>query len=339
MAAMATTFGLVGTAGAVNQLVGDVDGFGIDPTGLVRATGAPHDQAADVDGDGLIEAGEYLPDWNRNGSTAVGSNDDFDFRSMVEAAAVNGAQYTDRSLTPAGASNGIQFTFSFAVPELGDDDFGVDHFINFNFGDYDVFPTQVSVDGQVQALTLQGAGNDGLVQFASANVPWANMLDGQVVITIIAPNEPYLAFDYALLDTDQIADQDGDGDPDSNDNCVFTPNPGQEDADGDGIGDACDACTDADGDGVCSTEDSCEGTVYPEAVPTHFLGVNHWVLGPGGVFVTTAPRGRGPGRSYTIQDTHGCGCAQIIDALDLGLGHTKHGCSISAMDTWVASFQ
>ena len=263
------------------------------------------------------------------------------------------------------------------MPELGDDDFGVDHFINFNFGDYDVFPTTVSVDGQVQALTLQGAGNDGLVQFASASVPWASMLDGQVVITIIAPNEPYLAFDYALLDTDQIADQDGDGDPDSNDNCIFVPNadqadadgdgigdacdacqdvdgdgacepgdncpldanPGQEDSDGDGEGDACDACTDVDADGVCDGDDSCLGTVFPEPVPTMSLGVNRWVLGPGGVFITVSPKGRGPGRSYTIQDTHGCGCAQIIDALDLGEGHTKHGCSISAMDTWVAAFQ
>ena len=42
--------------------------------------------------------------------------------------------------------------------------------------------------------------------------------------------------------------------------------------------------------------------------------------------------------SYTIQQTHGCGCAQIIDALGLGNGHTKFGCSISAMDEWIAAF-
>jgi hypothetical protein len=31
------------------------------------------------------------------------------------------------------------------------------------------------------------------------------MTDGQVVITVVAPSEPYLAFDYALLDTTPIA--------------------------------------------------------------------------------------------------------------------------------------
>jgi hypothetical protein len=30
------------------------------------------------------------------------------------------------------------------------------------------------------------------------------MLDGQVVIDIYAPNEPYVTFDYALLDTEPI---------------------------------------------------------------------------------------------------------------------------------------
>jgi len=31
----------------------------------------------------------------------------------------------------------------------------------------------------------------------------------------------------------------------------------------------------------------------------------------------------------------GCSCEQIIDMQKLGDGHTKHGCSISAMDDWV----
>jgi hypothetical protein len=57
------------------------------------------------------------------------------------------------------------------------------------------------------------------------------MTDGQVVIIILAPNEPYLAFDYALLDTDQIADCDGDGLPDTPDNCPWLANPDQTDLD------------------------------------------------------------------------------------------------------------
>jgi hypothetical protein len=82
---------------AVTAVVGDPDGFGIDPAGLMRAT-ASHTDPADVDGDGILEPGEYLPDWNLDGSTAVGSNDPFDFRDASELAATDGAQWTDRSV-------------------------------------------------------------------------------------------------------------------------------------------------------------------------------------------------------------------------------------------------
>jgi len=43
----------------------------------------------------------------------------------------------------------------------------------------------------------------------------------------------------------------------------------------------------------------------------------------------------GPDRSYDIIDTAGCSCEQIIENLELGTGHSKFGCSISAMDDWV----
>lgn len=96
---------------------------------------------------------------------------------------------------------------------------------------------------------------------------------------------------------------------------------------------------DSDGDGVLDADDYCPDTMIPEAtVPSVELGTNRWALVDGdGDFDTQAPNGRGPERSYTIEDTGGCSCEQIIDALGLGEGHLKFGCSISAMDEWVAA--
>jgi hypothetical protein len=138
----------------------------------------------------------------------------------------------------------------------------MDHFINLVVGDYDVQPATLSVDGATVPLTVQSGGGDGGVRLVYATVPWSAMTDGQVVVVVHAPNDPCIAFDYAVLATDTIADSDGDGIPDSLDNCVNTPNFGQQDADGDGIGDACDDCpndpaNDADGDGLCGDVDPC----------------------------------------------------------------------------------
>ncbi len=248
---------------SVTSVVGDPDGFGISPTtGLVAANGSP----ADSDGDGIIEAGEYLPDWNENGNTAVGSADTFDFRSSAEAAATNGAQWTDYSVEGSGGvAHGAQFHFHFTVPQPSSGDYGATHFINFVFGDYDVSPTSIEIDGETVHLTAQTSADDGLVQAAYAEVPWSNMEDGEVIITVHAPSEPYLTFDYALLDLSRLVDADGDGIPGSLDNCPNIANLSQSDLDGDGIGDACDDCPevsdpdqiDSDSDGAGDLCDPC----------------------------------------------------------------------------------
>jgi hypothetical protein len=114
------------------------------------------------------------------------------------------------------------------------------------------------------------------------------------------------------------------------------------DADRDGTPDCLDACPadpadDADHDGICGDVDRCPGTVLPESVPTDGLGVNRFADTNGdGVFDTVSPKGKGPGRHYTLADAAGCSCGQIIDRLGLGEGHRKFGCSISAMDDWLA---
>ena len=102
--------------------------------------------------------------------------------------------------------------------------------------------------------------------------------------------------------------------------------------------DSCDNVpNDDDGDGVCVDVDLCPDTVVPEAnVPSRRLGINRWALwDDDSIFDTTPPKGKGPRRSYSTEDTAGCSCEQIIENLGLGKGHLKYGCSIGAMDTWV----
>ncbi|MDX2411357.1 MAG: hypothetical protein QNK34_05310, partial [Woeseiaceae bacterium] len=96
---------------------------------------------------------------------------------------------------------------------------------------------------------------------------------------------------------------------------------------------------DSDQDSVLDDADYCPGTVIPEGVPTVRLGTNRWALTDGDFdFDTTSSKGKGkgPARSYSIADTAGCSCEQIIDAQGLGKGHSKFGCSIGAMDNWIS---
>ena len=133
-------------------------------------------------------------------------------------------------------------------------------------------------------------------------------------------------------------DDDNDGVDDVDDNCQFVANTDQANFDGDDLGDACDP--DDDNDDVEDGDDVCGNTDIPEvSVPSVELGTNRWALVDGdNTFDTTAPRGRGNSkRGYTTTDTGGCSCEQIIAAQGLGNGHTKYGCSNSAMDTWIAS--
>ena len=93
---------------------------------------------------------------------------------------------------------------------------------------------------------------------------------------------------------------------------------------------------DEDDDGVPNNADVCPGTVIPESVPTQTLKPNHFALvDADGVFDTNVPRGGGPGVSFTVGDTAGCSCEQIIAATESGMGHTRFGCSLGLMRDWV----
>lgn len=103
---------------------------------------------------------------------------------------------------------------------------------------------------------------------------------------------------------------------------------------------------DGDGDGVLDDVDVCLNTVIPEGVPTVRLNPNRYALvdddtifdvGGNKAQSTKSKKGKKakPPEVFTIEDTAGCSCEQIIEAADLGNGHTKFGCSLGAMRDWV----
>jgi len=93
---------------------------------------------------------------------------------------------------------------------------------------------------------------------------------------------------------------------------------------------------DDDEDGVNDDVDACLGTRIPEGVPTLRLMPNRFALVDGDTTFDTEVLSTGPPASFTIEDTRGCSCEQIVDQLDLGGGHIKFGCSLTVMRQWVA---
>jgi hypothetical protein len=97
---------------------------------------------------------------------------------------------------------------------------------------------------------------------------------------------------------------------------------------------------DSDGDGVPDGQDRCEQTRMPEPPPSEGLGMNRWALIDGdGTFDTRTANDKGPKRTFTLQDTGGCSCTQIIEKLGLGEGHRKQGCSTGEMEQWIKSLK
>jgi len=114
---------------------------------------------------------------------------------------------------------------------------------------------------------------------------------------------------------------------------------------------------DADQDGILDAVDVCLDTTIPESVPTHHLGVNRWALVDGDTVFDSRTAdddessddddsngddesgddGDGPHFGFTLEETRGCSCEQIIEAWALGWGHTKFGCSTGIMSRWVAT--
>ncbi len=154
--------------------------------------------------------------------------------------------------------------------------------------------------------------------------------------------------DQGDIDGDGVGDacdgpSDGDGDavPDADDNCPEVSNADQLDSDGDGSGDDCDPCPndpadDSDGDGVCGDVDACPGTALPETdVPMVSLGEYRFALIDADTdFDVGQPPGGGYDTSFTLEDTAGCSCEQIVAAWGLGQDQADYGCSCDVMTNW-----
>jgi len=95
--------------------------------------------------------------------------------------------------------------------------------------------------------------------------------------------------------------------------------------------------SDSDADGVCDDDDDCPGTNLDGDAPEVRLGVHRWADVDGdGTFETAGPstgRENGP---YTLEQTRGCTCRQILSALHLGEGQAKYGCATGVMDRWIS---
>jgi hypothetical protein len=93
--------------------------------------------------------------------------------------------------------------------------------------------------------------------------------------------------------------------------------------------------SDADADGVADDKDECTGTVIPEVVPMVRLVVKHFALTDGNrVFDTPATKKDEP--VFTLDDTRGCSCDQILDRQERLAGERNIGCSLETMANWIA---
>lgn len=100
---------------------------------------------------------------------------------------------------------------------------------------------------------------------------------------------------------------------------------------------------DDDGDGVLDDDDLCPDTKADEY--TVGLGTNRWMWNENG-WITNSPANKngnayGANPGFTLTDTYGCSCIQILDSMRESVGedfegHYKYMCSKSIIEDWIA---
>lgn len=107
------------------------------------------------------------------------------------------------------------------------------------------------------------------------------------------------------------------------------------------VGEELPSFSDMDGDGVSDAMDMCPDTTIPErAVPRRRLLRGRYALTDDDtIFNTGRQRRRHRGREsdYTLADTRGCSCEQIIEMSGLGRSHRRFGCSREVMRVFTAA--
>ena len=102
------------------------------------------------------------------------------------------------------------------------------------------------------------------------------------------------------------------------------------DADRDGV---------IDGNGVTALRDLCPGTKLPEAVPTAVFGTGRFANTDKDLAFETRPAPLGVGEpGFTLLDTAGCSCSQIISLAEVYLSRSRlYGCSRKAIEDFIGT--
>ncbi len=91
---------------------------------------------------------------------------------------------------------------------------------------------------------------------------------------------------------------------------------------------------DKDSDGVLDNEDRCPNTVLPESVPTKKLLRKRYAdIDGDGIFETKEKEIIDS--QYSLNDTYGCTCEQILDLKHNNIAEKKFGCRIKTIDMFM----